>query len=288
MRTPELKKVILRSVGNREFYGYEIHKQLEERGINIGIGRLYSILTDMRKEGYLDDRWEKSQSGPKRRVYRIAEQGESAREEILVEAIKTVHEFYTDYLFDLPKESSAFNKISEVLLENLPSSANMAYATTRFSKPIRKIMESLQEISPDGKIYAINQKSNDLDIGIKNVSVIDGTIEDIPMKDHFLDLLMITGNIDQDCLNSCLQEWQRAINQKGTVALVIPTALLADYTDPLDIGDFIEQREHPRLDSEDYLTEKQIVTEMGKFFEKVEVIKVIHISILRGQGIRSE
>ena len=48
MRTQELKKVILRLVGNREFYGYEIHRQLEERNINIGIGRLYSILTDMK------------------------------------------------------------------------------------------------------------------------------------------------------------------------------------------------------------------------------------------------
>jgi PadR family transcriptional regulator PadR len=285
MRTPELKKVILRLVGNREFYGYEIHKQLEERKISIGIGRLYSILTDMKKEGYLNDRWEKSQSGPKRRVYKIAEKGESAREEILVDAIKTVHEFYTDYLFNLPKESSAFNKISRVLLENLPSSANMAYVTTRFTKPMRKIMESLQEISPEGKLYAVHPKSKGADLELGNISVIDGTFEDIPMKDDYLDLLMVSGNITRNCLNSCLKEWQRVVNPKGTAALVIPTALLADYTDPLDIGEFIEQREHPRSDSEEFLSEGQLVTEMKKFFESVEVIKVIHISILRGRNV---
>jgi len=285
MRTPELKKFILRLVGNREFYGYEIHKQLEERNINIGIGRLYSILTDMKKEGYLNDRWEKSQSGPKRRVYRIADRGDSAREEILIEAIKTVHEFYTDYLFNLPKESSAFDKISRVLLENLPSSSNMAYVTTRFSKPIRKIIESILEVSENGKLYAVHPRSNDLDFGIRNMSVIDGTFEDIPMKDDFLDLLMVSGNITRNCLKSCLEEWKRVIKQEGTVALVIPTALLADYKDPLDIGEFIEQREHPRSDSEDFLTEEQLVVEMKKFFEKVDVTKVIHITILRGRSI---
>ena len=274
MRTQELKKVILRLVGNREFYGYEIHKQLEERNINIGIGRLYSILTDMKKDGYLNDRWEKSQSGPKRRVYQIAERGESAREEILTDAIKTVHEFYTDYLFDLPKEFSAFDKISKVLLENLPPSTTVACVATRFSKPILKIIESLPQ-------------SSDLDIGIRNVSIIDGTLEDIPMKDNYLDLLMATGSITSDCLNRCLKEWQRVTNPEGTVALVIPTALLTDYRDPLDIGEFIEQREHSRSDYDDFLTEEQLVTEMEKFFESVDMIKVIHISILRGHGVRS-
>lgn len=287
MRTQELKKVILRLVGNREFYGYEIHRQLEERNINIGIGRLYSILTDMKKDGYLNDRWEKSQSGPKRRVYQIAERGESAREEILTDAIKTVHEFYTDYLFDLPKEFSAFDKISKVLLENLPPSTTVACVATRFSKPILKIIESLQEMSPQGKLYAVHPQSSDLDIGIRNVSIIDGTLEDIPMKDNYLDLLMATGSITSDCLNRCLKEWQRVTNPEGTVALVIPTALLTDYRDPLDIGEFVEQREHPRSDYDDFLTEEQLVTEMEKFFESVDMIKVIHISILRGHGVRS-
>ncbi|MHA1944030.1 MAG: PadR family transcriptional regulator, partial [Candidatus Thorarchaeota archaeon] len=253
MRTPELKTAILRMVGKSEFYGYEIHKKLEQRKIKIGIGRLYSTLTDMKNEGFLKDRWEKSQSGPKRRVYRIAKKGNIAREEILGEAIRTVHEFYTEYLFSLPPELSVFNMVSDLLVEKLTKMANMAYSADRFSGPVRKILEGLHERVPDGNLYAIRSRENNVQLDMDAVSKVDGTFEDIPMKDDYLDLLVVTGNISSDDLDACLKEWQRVLDVKGTLAIITPTALLTKYENPLDIGEFIEQREHQRLDPDDPL-----------------------------------
>jgi DNA-binding PadR family transcriptional regulator len=283
MRTPELKKTILRMAGKKEFYGYEMHKKLEKRDINIGIGRLYSILGEMKQEGFLKDRWEKSQNGPKRRVYQTGEKGIEERNRILMDAIKTIHEFYTEYLLGLPPEHSVFNMMSDQLISDLQQNSNIAYAATRFSGPVRKLISSLQK-KILGNIYAIQSNENGIDLNLENVSVLNGTFDDMPVKDNHLDLLIVTGNITSECLDSCLSEWRRVVNRDGTLAIVTPTAVIADYRDPLDIGEFIEQREHPRLESAENLNLDILSNEMAKYFENIETSKVVHITVLRATG----
>ncbi len=282
MKTPELKTAILRLAGKGEFYGYEIHKKLEQRKITVGIGRLYSVLSEMKDDGLLKDRWEKSQNGPKRRVYRTGRKGDDAREKILLNAIKTVHEFYTEYLLSLPPKLSVFNMVSDLLIEKLPKKANLAYAATRFSGPVKKLIENLQQEFPDGNLYAIHSKENNTNLDLGKVSVLDGTFEDIPMKDDYLDLLAVTGNIRSDCIDSCLREWHRVLTGKGTLAIVAPTAVITKYKDPLGIGEFIEQREHPRLESAESFDVDILTSKMRKYFEKVDVKQVVHITVLRG------
>jgi DNA-binding PadR family transcriptional regulator len=284
LRSQELKTSILRIARKGEFYGYEMHKKLELKNISIGIGRLYSILTEMKDEGLLKDRWEKSQSGPKRRVYRTARKGEVARDKILGEAIKTVHEFYTEYLLNLPPELSVFNTITDLISNKLPKNANMAYVATRFSGPVKKLMGNLQDKLPEGNLYAIHPRDIKVDLGLADISIVGGSFEDIPMKDNYLHLLIVTGNIKSDCLDSCLGEWQRVINGGGTLAIISPTALLAKYEDPLGIGEFIEQREHTYGDSKDSLDVEILTNELKKYFEKVDVKQVVHITLLRGRN----
>jgi DNA-binding PadR family transcriptional regulator len=285
MRTPELKNTILRMTGKSEFYGYEIHKQLEQRNIKIGIGRLYSVLAEMKDEGLLKDRWEKSQSGPKRRIYQIGRKGFKERENILMEAIRTVHDFYTEYLIDLPPENSVFNIISNILTKGLSKKSNIGYAASRFSGPIRSIISQLRNNVQDGSVYVIADKTNRLDLGIEGVLVVEGTFEDLPMKDKFLDLLIVTGNIKSDCLARCLSEWRRVLSDDGILAIVAPTATISIFKDPLEIGEFIEQREHPRLESDDSLSSEIIQSEMTRFFKRVEEKRVVHITLLLGTGV---
>ncbi|MFX1484688.1 MAG: PadR family transcriptional regulator [Promethearchaeota archaeon] len=280
MRASELKKTILRVAGRREFYGYEMHKKLEENKINIGIGRLYSILGEMKNEGYLEDRWAKSDSGPKRRIYKIRKKGEEARELILMESIRTVHEFYTEYLLDLPPALSVFNNISDLLTRKLPKVANVGYAADRFSGPAKKLTENLRKRF-DGNFYTIQSRENGIDLEIDDVLNLNGTLEDIPVKDGYLDLLVLNGNIKSDCLDSCLNEWNRVVTLNGTIAIVTPTAVLADYKDPLGIGEFIEKREHPRLEPAESLNLEILSEEIKKYFQKVIVTKVVHITVIR-------
>lgn len=284
MRTPELKATILRIAGDSEFYGYEIHKLLEQRKISIGIGRLYSVLAEMKKEKLLIDRWEESKSGPKRRVYKIGDKGFKERDKILMEAIRTVHEFYTEYLNSLPPENSVFNLISQLLTRRISKSSNIGYASTKFTGPVRKIISQLSIDLSEGKIYAITERANGLDLGIQNGLVIEGKFEDIPVKEGFLDLLVITGNVKKNCLDTCLSEWRRVLSVNGILAFVTPTTTITSFKDPLDIGEFIEQREHPQLKGEEAMSSEIIQTSMSRYFKTVEEHKIVHITILLGTG----
>lgn len=282
MRTPQLKTTILRLAGKREFYGYEMHKELQQRKIRIGIGRLYSTLSEMKEEGLLKDRWEKSQSGPERRIYSIDKGGEIEREKILMGAIRTVHEFYTEYLLNLPPERSAFKIISEILTRKVSKTANVAYVANRFSGPLKSILSQIREDLPSAKIYAVLVQSKPIELELDDIFTIEGTFDDIPMKNEYLDLLIITGNIDSNCLGSCLSEWKRVLSKDGTLAIVTPTATITTYNDPLGIGEFIEQREHPRIGGEGVLSSERLLAEMRKHFEFAEEQKVVHISIILG------
>ena len=286
MRTAELKAAILRIAGKDEFYGYDMHKKLEQKKTKIGIGRLYSILSEMKNEGLLKDRWEKSTSGPRRRVYRTAKLGDLERERILMEAIRTVHEFYTEYLTNLPPEHSVFTTVGNLLVKKLPKNARMAYAAHRFSGPVRQIMGILQQRLPEGNLIAIHPKEKGELLGLDNVSVVGGTFEDIPMKDDYLDLLIVTGALSSKVIDAYLSEWQRVVNANGKLAIITPTTLLANYEDPLNIGEFVEEREHPRSDSEDSLDLKILTTKMKKYFGKIIEKKVVHVTIIRGYGPR--
>ena len=77
-------------VENNEFYGYEIHKILNSQGIKIEISRLYRVLNEMLKDKIFSSRWEKSPSGPKKRIYKLDKKGIKRREEWLT-TFKSIH-----------------------------------------------------------------------------------------------------------------------------------------------------------------------------------------------------
>ena len=69
----------------------------------------------MRKVGLLKDRWEKSRSGPRKKMYKISDKGNEVLNEILLDAIATVHTFYGDYLRSLLPGINVFGEIIGLL-----------------------------------------------------------------------------------------------------------------------------------------------------------------------------
>jgi DNA-binding PadR family transcriptional regulator len=66
--------------GNEELHGYAVHRKLLSRDIHVPLSRLYQVLHEMLDEGLLEDRWERSRSGPKKRVYHLSRMGYSILE----------------------------------------------------------------------------------------------------------------------------------------------------------------------------------------------------------------
>ena len=91
-----LRAWIIISLSDRELHGYELISSLTEAFPGIitpgigGMGRGYRILRELEEEGIIIGRWSMEETGPAKKVYRLTDEGEKLREEIIkhVEGMK--------------------------------------------------------------------------------------------------------------------------------------------------------------------------------------------------------
>jgi DNA-binding PadR family transcriptional regulator len=279
MRAEELKKVILRMSGSGESYGYKIHKQLASKKIQVSTSRLYRTLAEMVREGFFESKWQKGQLGPRQRVYKLSEKGGKEREKILLDAIATVHGFYSDYLLNLPAETSVFNKICRILSGNLSGKPDIGYVTSDYSVMHEKILRGLRKIIPETNIYFVKPPSLSVDLDLQNLWFMNGTYDSIPLKQGYVDLLVIVGVPHECSLEKSLKEWRRVLKHGGRLAICVPTVFMHRYADPLSIGSFIEKYEHKTPEEGQYLEADSFETLLRKSFEKVEEHQIVHITV---------
>jgi len=278
LRTKELRKIILSTIGGRTFYGYELHRQLLSENIEVGISRLYRTLNIMLNEGLLEGRWEKSPLGPKKRMYGLGEKGKREREKILFDAIQTVHSFYGEYLLNLPPKINVFNKISRLLATGLKGKVNIAYVIDDYSVVHEKVLYGLHKQTPEGRIYLVKPNSLEVDLRLDNLLSLEGGCTSIPLKDNFLDLVDVTGVPRKDLLEASLKEYHRVLKQSGTLAIVTPTIFVHKYEEPLTIGNFMEKYEH-EMQGTEYTDGEMLRALLKKFFQKIQERSIVHISI---------
>lgn len=279
MRTEDLKRIVLRMFGSREFYGYEIHKKLASEKIEVGIGRLYRVLTEMLRDGLLEGRWEKGQLGPRKRVYRIGEKGKKEREKLLLDAIETVHGFYSEYLLNLPAKTDVLNSICKLLSSSVDRKGEIAYISPQYSVMHEKILRCLHDEVPQAKIYFTKPASLTVGLNFDNLCFLNGTYDSIPLRSGFVDLEIVVGVPEKDSLQKSLKEWHRLLKHSGTLAIVTPTVLLRKYEDPLSMGNFIEKYEHEALEKGEYLEAEPFRALLQKFFRKIEEKQIVHMTI---------
>jgi DNA-binding PadR family transcriptional regulator len=279
MRAEDLKKVILRMSGSGEFYGYKIHKQLASKKIEVSTSRLYRTLAEMVRQGFLASRWQKGQLGPRQRVYELSAKGRKEREKILLDAIATVHGFYSDYLLNLSAETSVFNKICRILSDNLSGKPDIGYVTSDYSVMHEKILRGLRIEIPGTNIHFVKPPSLSVDLDLENLWFLNGTYDSIPLKQGYVDLLVIVGVPYELSLEKSLKEWLRVLKHGGRLAICVPTVFMHRYDDPLSIGNFIEKYEHKKLEEGQYMEADEIKALLRKSFNKVEEQQIVHITV---------
>ena len=279
MRAEDLKKAILRMSGSREFYGYKIHKQLATKKIEVSTSRLYRTLAEMVHQGFLESQWQKGQLGPRQRVYELSEKGRKEREKILLDAIATVHGFYSDYLLNLPAKTSVFNKICRILSDNLSGKPDIGYVTSDYSVMHEKILRGLRREIPETNIYFVKPPSLSVDLDLENLWFMNGTYDSIPLKQGYVDLLVIVGVPHECSLEKSLKEWHRVLKHDGRLAICVPTVFIRRYDDPLSIGNFIEKHEHETPEEGQYLEADEIKALLKKSFQNVEEQQIVHITV---------
>lgn len=268
-------------VGDKEFYGYEIHKILESQGIEIEIGRLYRILTEMLRNDWFTSKWMKSQSGPRKRMYRLGEKGKIKREEILLNAIGTVHKFYGEYLRSLPKEHNAFTKIANFIIGERKIYSKIGYVYQSKSKMINIIIKEVHKKTVNSKIYLVKPNWVKTELKMENLSYAEGTYDSIPLRNGYFDLVVVFGVPGKELFQACLNEWSRVVNREGSLVIVSPTVLVYDYKDPKTIGEFFEEYEHLESFGNEKIGRKAFICELKKKFNKIQEKNIVHITLLR-------
>jgi len=279
MRTRDLKRIILKMFGDREFYGYEVHKKLSALDMKIEISRLYRVLKEMLREGLLDGRWEKSHLGPKKRVYRLGEKGREELDNILLDAIRTVHVFYGKYVMNLPAQVNPVDSLCSSLIDDLKG-GNLGYLTGRYSGMNELMIRRLHGRVPGIMTYFIKPDSVQMDLKLDNLTFLDGTYDNIPLRKDYLDLLVVVDLPPIDTLEETLREWHRVVKQDGRLAILAPTILMNKYKDPLTIGDFVEKHEHETIEKGVQIDKEYLQSLLGTYFKKIEESQIVHMTAL--------
>lgn len=273
-------------VGNKEFYGYEIHKILKSQGITIEISYLYRILKEMLKEKLFSSRWVKSQSGPKKRVYKLDRNGIRKRQDMLHEAIQIVHKFYGEYLQNLPVEKNVFDKIVNFFINSQNSEIKkIGLLTQSKTKMIEIALKKIHFKLCLAGIFLIKPISIKFDLKLENLTFIEGDYSSIPLKNAYLDLLIVVGVPEKNLFKEALKEWIRLLEKNGRLVIIAPTVLIDDYEDPMTIGEFFEEFEHQESQEIEKIGIETMENELNNYFCQVEKTKIVHVSLFRGSNL---
>lgn len=284
LRTDDLKKAVLKMFRGNELYGYDINKSLAIQGIEVDLSRLYGVLNSMRKEGLLQERWEKSSSGPRKKMYSVTEKGEEMLNDILLEAIDTVHSFYSDYLRRLLPEINVFGTIVGSITQLMEGNENVAFLTSKFSGIHEFILGFIQRKNPDGRIYLVKPRKMEIITNLTDLNILDGTYNDLPFKNDFIDRLVIMDLPGIDLVEESINEWQRAIKANGRLTIITPTILIEKLKHPMTIGDFVEKNEHENLEKGNHIDRDDLFPILQGKFNNLHEAEYVHISVINANN----
>jgi PadR family transcriptional regulator, regulatory protein PadR len=280
VRTPDLRVAILKTFKDKEFYGYDIHKKLNAKGIRIEIGRLYKVLNQMLQDGLLESRWEKSTKGPKKRIYKLGIKGKAELDKILMSAIQTIHRAYGEYLLNLPQEKSVFNSISKEIVDGENNQCKLVLIAESSSPMYQRLLKSIQDRLVDATIFVVKRKAVPLKLELDNVVYLEGDLENIPLKDGYVDLLLAVHVPRNENMEKSRKEWCRVIKKTGKVALIAPNVLFSSTQDPLTIGDYMEKWEHEIYENRKIGEGKALLDSLKKHFLNVEQKNIVHMKLV--------
>ncbi len=279
MRTEDLRLLILKTFKEKEFYGYDIQKKLISEGSNIDIGRLYIVLNQMLREGFLESTWEKSDKGPKKKLYKIVAKGRQELNKIQLTAVQTIHKAYGEYLLNLPPEKSVFNIISKEIIDQ-GKGKRVVLVTESSSAMYERLLRSIQDKLDDSRIFIIKPKKVSLKLELDNIVNLDGNLENIPLKDNYADLLLTTNMPRNENVKKATREWQRVVKKTGKIAVLAPNVLFASIQDPLTIGDYMERWEHETYENRKVGEGDILLKSLRERFSNVKEKNIVHMKLI--------
>jgi ubiquinone/menaquinone biosynthesis C-methylase UbiE len=166
-----------------------------------------------------------------------------------------------------------------MLSSHLTEKGDIGYITPEYSVMHEKILRGLHSEVPQGKIYFVKPASLTVDLELENLWFLNGAYDSIPLKEGYVDLLIVVGVLDEASFEKSSKEWNRVLKHRGTLTILAPTVLVHKYEDPLSVGNFMEKYEHKTLREGKYIEAEHLKALLKKSFHKVEENQIVHMTI---------
>ena len=268
-------------LGTAEMHGYEVQKQLASRGFRPNISYLYRVLAEMETEGYLEGTRMKSALGPERKVYRLGKKGSEKLDQELKEAVKIIHVKYMQYLAKLPPEKSAIRKLQRLLDSQVCRGDTVLVVAPKVFYDW--MISSLGNVLEEGKIYLVKPKSVKLSIECANLIVLDTPVQNILLKDNFVDAVRVHG--EPENVRRALKEFHRVLKKDGSLAFIVPYSHPHKDNYPLTLGEFVEKVEHEVSEADKIKLDDAVAESLlSRYFRRVKRYRLAHLAIFVARG----
>jgi DNA-binding PadR family transcriptional regulator len=272
----DLKKKIGEILGTAEMHGYELQKHLTSRGLRQNLSYLYRVLAEMEREGYLESSRMKGTLGPKKRVYKLSKKGSDELDQELNEAVKTIHAKYMKYLAKLPPEKSAIIRLQRLLDKHVGRGNKILVVAPKvfYDWMASPLCDSFK----GARIYLAKPQSVKVSMEFPNMTVLDTTIENILIKDNFIDAVRVHG--EPENANTTLTEFHRILKKDGSLAYIIPYFHPQKNNSPMTLGEFVEKIEYEVSESDktklDFATTTSL---LSRYFRTVKHSRISQSSL---------
>jgi SAM-dependent methyltransferase len=199
---------------------------------------------------------------------------------LLREAIGVVHDFYGDYLAQLPPEEGLLE------WERLIAGELQAPKTVIFviSKPsvlpmYRKALERYCREMGRSPVYLISDQVGAFDFRLSNLVIMKGDHTNIPLRNDFADFVVALDPPKPKLTQKAVEEFHRVTKEGGLSVLGFPN--LEEHKDPLSIGAFVERIEYGLADDKQ-LDAEAIESIFKRHFQKVRTAKILDFTFFIG------
>ena len=273
MKKRELKRAIIRTIRSRELYGYELRKILASQGVKLQLSYIYKTLKEMSDEGFLESDLRRGGYGPQRRLYRLTEQGRRELGKIFGEAQELIHDFYEEYVSNLPPAFFS-DRFRMMMREVYGGRESMALV---ISEPLtyihRELLETMCLRAGGKRTYLVKPSSIRAEVDFPNLTVLEGSLDDIPLKEKSLDALVVVDIQDAVNLVTCCREFRRVLKSGSVLFGCAPFMGLGDVIDPLEVGEFMKKMKYS-LTGRPYLDKETIKKALGENFDYVDIASI--------------
>jgi len=251
-------------------YGYEIRNRLAAEGESVQLSYLYKALKEMSDEGLLHSRLKRGEHGPQTRLYCLTPKGKKELGAILEEATELIHDFYEEYVANLPPEFFS-EKFHRMTIEVCSGRANVALA---ISQPLthlhREVLEGICGRSGAKSTYLIKPAHVDVSAEFPDLIVLTGSFDDIPLRDHTLDAVAVVDIQDATNLRRCCREFRRVLRSGGVLWGCSPFMGLGGDRDPLEVGEYMKKLKY-EWTGKSYPDKESIRKVLNETFDYVDV-----------------